>query len=190
MKSTIMKTMSLVLALLVAGGSRAWAQNSELDQLKAAMQQMQKTMEEMQKKIAELEKEKRTRQRRRRPPSNKLRSLTRRWKRWLPERTSAPPARWDNGPRLNDQQEGAQRSKDSHARPEVPRLLSHSQHARADQIQRQAARGHNLGHAQLGQSRSLRHGSNPGRGPVRIRRQRTVQCECPRVAVERGCAGA
>jgi len=58
MKSNILKTMSLVLALFAAGGFPAWAQNSELDQLKANMQKMQKSMEEMQKKIAELEKEK------------------------------------------------------------------------------------------------------------------------------------
>jgi cytochrome c556 len=54
MKSTIMKTLSLALTLLVAGGAHAWAQTSELEQVKAAMQQMVKTIEEMQKKIAEL----------------------------------------------------------------------------------------------------------------------------------------
>ena len=58
MKPNVMKTIPLIIALLTAGIIPAWAQNPELDQLKATMQQMQKTMEEMQKKIAELEKEK------------------------------------------------------------------------------------------------------------------------------------
>ena len=111
MKSNIMKTMSLVLALSAAGGLPAWAQDSELDKLKASMQQMQKNMEEMQKKIAELEKEKAA-------ATNKS----------AIEKTSPSfqalekvAAGQDIGtaspvgqrPALNDQQEGAQRPNDS-----------------------------------------------------------------------------
>lgn len=63
MRSNIMKTMALVLALLAAGGISMRAQNSELDELKAAMQSMKKSMDEMQTKIAELERENRNQKR-------------------------------------------------------------------------------------------------------------------------------
>src|SRR5262245_13285134 len=55
MKMNIAKATPLTLALLIAGGTSAWAQSSELDQLKTQMEQMQKTMQDMQKKINELE---------------------------------------------------------------------------------------------------------------------------------------
>src|SRR5262245_9357795 len=55
MKINHLKTTALLSALLIGGGTTAWAQNSELDQLKSSMEQMQKTMQEMQKKINELE---------------------------------------------------------------------------------------------------------------------------------------
>ena len=58
MKSTISKRLPLVLALLVAGVTPAWAQDSELDQLKSQMKAMEQTMEQMKQKIADLEKEK------------------------------------------------------------------------------------------------------------------------------------
>src|SRR5262245_3876799 len=59
MKTNILKATPCLIALLAAsGGIPAWAQMSDLDQLKATMQQMQKTMQEMQKKIDELEREK------------------------------------------------------------------------------------------------------------------------------------
>jgi hypothetical protein len=58
MKFNISKRLPLVLALLVAGVTPARAQDSELDQVKAAMKAMEQTMEQMKQKIAELEKQK------------------------------------------------------------------------------------------------------------------------------------
>ena len=51
MKKHILKITSLTVALFIVGGKSAWAQSTEIDQLKAAMEQMQKTMQEMQKYI-------------------------------------------------------------------------------------------------------------------------------------------
>ena len=117
------------------------------------MQQMQKNMEEMQKKIAELEKEKTAAasaiapvRAPTSPPSKTLEKVA-------AGEDIGTASLVVHRPALNDQQEGAQRPKDYTLDPEVPGLLSHSQHARADQIQRQAAGGHHLGHTQLGQSR-------------------------------------
>jgi hypothetical protein len=111
-KSNLMKTMSLVLALFAAGGLPAWAQDSELDKLKANMQQMQKNMEEMQKKIMELEKEK----------TNAPAAAPSAIERTSPsfqtlEKVAAGEAvghasQVAQRPALNDQQEGAQRPKD------------------------------------------------------------------------------
>src|SRR5260370_13243296 len=116
MKSNIMKTMSLVLALFVAGSLPSWAQDSELDKLKANMEKMQKSMEEMQKKIVDLEKEKAEKAA---APAPSAQSAI--------ERTSPSyktlekvAAGQDIGrasevvqrPAMNDQQEAAQRSKD------------------------------------------------------------------------------
>jgi outer membrane DcaP-like protein len=111
MKSNIMKTMSLVLALFAAGGLTAWAQSPELDQLKATMQQMQKTMEEMQKRIAELEKEKAAA-----PTPSAIERTSPSYK--ALEKVAAgqdigTASPVGQRPALNDQQEGAQRSKDS-----------------------------------------------------------------------------
>lgn len=110
MKSNIMKTMSVVLALSAAGGLPAWAQNSELDQLKATMQQMQKSMEEMQKKIAEMEKEKAAA-----PAASAVERTSPSYQALEKAATgkdigSASPV--GHRPALNDQQEAAQRSKD------------------------------------------------------------------------------
>jgi hypothetical protein len=58
MKSKILLTTPLILVLAVAVCLPAWAQDSELDKLKAQMETMQKTMQEMQKKISDLEAEK------------------------------------------------------------------------------------------------------------------------------------
>ena len=58
MKNILTKTTPIVLALIVASSTLAQAQDSELEQVKAAMKAMQKQMEEMQKKIADLEREK------------------------------------------------------------------------------------------------------------------------------------
>jgi hypothetical protein len=58
MKTTIRKTLPVILSLAVAASLPARAQNSDLDDLKAQLKAMQKTMEEMQKKIDQLEKEK------------------------------------------------------------------------------------------------------------------------------------
>ena len=111
MKSNIMKTMALVLALFAASGLPAWAQNSELDQLKANMQKMQKSMEEMQKKLEELEKEKAAASASnavaRTSPSYQTLEKVAAGK----DIGTASPV--GHRPALNDQQEGAQRSKDS-----------------------------------------------------------------------------
>lgn len=58
MKSKILLTTPLVLALLAVGSIPARAQDSDLDKLKAQMETMQKNMQEMQKKISDLEAEK------------------------------------------------------------------------------------------------------------------------------------
>ncbi len=57
MKTTIIKMTPCLIALLAAGGIPAWAQDSDLNQLKAKMELMQKTMQEMQQKINDLERE-------------------------------------------------------------------------------------------------------------------------------------
>ena len=56
MKNTT-KSLIILTALLAAGSSPVSAQNSELDQLKAAMKSMEQTIEQMKQKIAELEKQ-------------------------------------------------------------------------------------------------------------------------------------
>jgi hypothetical protein len=58
MKSTIKRTIALLVSLIVAGSFPAWAQNSDIDDLKTQLKSMQKMMEDMQKKIDALEKEK------------------------------------------------------------------------------------------------------------------------------------
>jgi hypothetical protein len=96
-----------MLTLLFVGGTRAWAQQSELDQLKATMQTMQKNMEDMQKKIADLEKEKTQAA----AVTNNSPSVKTIEKAAAGEdigHASPVAAR----PAMNDQQEGAQRPKD------------------------------------------------------------------------------
>src|SRR5437764_611267 len=51
-------TIIVAAALLTAGAVPAWAQNSELEQLKQSMKAMEQTMEQMKQKIAELERAK------------------------------------------------------------------------------------------------------------------------------------
>ncbi len=113
MKTKIMKTMSLVLALFVANSLPSWAQDSELDKLKANMEKMQKTMEEMQKKILELEKEKAAAP----APSAKsaIEQASPSYK--VLEKVAAgqdigKASEVTQRPAMNDQQEAAQRSKD------------------------------------------------------------------------------
>ena len=58
MKHTTTKALLLALAMALAGTFPAWAQNSDLDQLKETVKSMEQTIQEMKQKIADLEKQK------------------------------------------------------------------------------------------------------------------------------------